>query len=78
MSCPTCSGTVQCVSCRMEGRPPPKLRAYPGRRPHVIPFALRTATMRENDRRKDDEDLLEAENDHRTALTDTERGRGEP
>lgn len=33
MSCPTCSGTVQCVSCRMEGRPAPRPRTYPGRRP---------------------------------------------
>lgn len=74
MTCPTCSGTVQCVSCRMEGRPPPKLRAYPGRRPHVIPYTLRTANDRAGARKQEDEDLLEAENDHRAHLVDTERG----
>lgn len=74
MSCPTCSDSVQCVFCRMEGRPPPRLRSYPGRRPHAILCALRTANDRAGARKQEDEDLLAAEENHRAALVDTERG----
>ncbi len=31
MNCPSCTHTAQCVACRMEGRPAPRLRRYPGR-----------------------------------------------
>jgi hypothetical protein len=67
--CSTCSGTVQCVACRMDGRPPPKLRRYPGRAPLDGRTArgIRPAQERE----------VDPDEDHRSVLVDTDRGLGE-
>ena len=69
MSCPTCSGTVQCVSCRMEGRPAPRPRSYPGRAP--LGGRL-THTIRPQPEPEPDPD-----EDHRSILIDTDRAKGE-
>ena len=66
MTCPTCSGTVQCVSCRMEGRPPPKLRAYPGRPPLPGSIPVRTVTRR--DLEDEDEDQTPVAQRHDSKL----------
>lgn len=68
-TCSTCSGTVQCVSCRMEGRAPPRLRRYPGR----VPIDGRT----ERGLRREPEREPDPEEDHRSILVDTDRGLGE-
>ena len=36
MACSACTISAQCVACRMEGRPAPRLRRYEGRRGETI------------------------------------------
>jgi hypothetical protein len=69
MTCPTCSGTVQCVLCRMEGRRAPRPRSYPGRRPlgGTLTHTIRAEPPPEPD----------PDEDHRALLVDTDRGRSE-
>lgn len=68
MTCPACTSTVQCVSCRMDGRPAPRVRPYAGRRP--IDGATARGIRPEPPRERDPD---EADEDHRALLIDTER-----
>lgn len=36
MACSACTISAQCVACRMEGRPAPRLRHYEGRRGETL------------------------------------------
>ena len=55
MTCPTCSGTVQCVSCRMEGRPP-------------LPGSIPVRTVTRRDLEDEDEDQTPVAQRHDSKL----------
>lgn len=67
--CTACSGAIQCVACRLAGRRAPRPSTYPGRRPigGVLTHTIRPEPEREHD----------PDEDHRSVLIDTDRGRGE-